>query len=58
MDCATMNIGTDFIEIPANDSLRLLANVIAGFAKDVEEVKMYAAPIHAGTITAAIEALF
>lgn len=53
-----MNIGTDLIEIPANESLKLRANVIAGFANDVEEVNMYAAPIHAGTITAAIEPLF
>jgi hypothetical protein len=53
-----MNIGTDLIEIPANDSLKLLANVIAGLANDVEEVKMYAAPIHAGTITAAIDPRF
>jgi hypothetical protein len=30
MHCAKMNIGTDLIEIPANDSLKLLANVIAG----------------------------
>ena len=58
MHCAKMNIGTDLIEIPANDSLRLLANVIAGLANDVEEVKMYAAPIHAGTITAAIDPRF
>ena len=58
MHCARMNIGTDLIEIPANDSLRLRANVIAGFANDVDEVNMYAAPIHAGTITAAIEPLF
>jgi len=53
-----MNIGTDLIEIPANDSLRLRANVIAGFAKEVDEVNMYAAPIQAGTITAAIDPRF
>ena len=53
-----MNSGTDFIEIPVNDSLRVRATVIAGFAKDVEEVKMYAAPIHAGTITETIDARF
>ena len=58
MHCAIMNIGTDLIEIPANDSLKLRANVIAGFANEVEEVNMYAAPIQAGTITAAIEPLF
>ena len=53
-----MNIGTDFKEIPAKESLKVLARVMAGFAKEVEEVKMYAAPIHAGTITAAIEPRF
>jgi hypothetical protein len=35
-----MNKGTDFNEIPANDSLRLRAKVIAGFANEVEEVKI------------------
>jgi hypothetical protein len=35
-----MNIGTDFKEIPAKDSLSVLARVIAGFAKEVEEVNM------------------
>ena len=53
-----MNIGTDLIEIPANDSLRLRANVIAGFAKEVDEVNMYAAPIQAGTITATSDPRF
>ena len=56
--CAKMNMGTDLSAIPAKDSLRLRANVIAGFANDVDEVNMYAAPIQAGTITAAIEPLF
>ena len=53
-----MNIGTDFIEIPVKDSLKVRATVIAGFAKEVDEVKMYAAPIHAGTITAAMDPRF
>ena len=53
-----MNNGTDFIEIPVKDSLKVRAIVIAGFANDVEEVKMYAAPIHAETITADMDSRF
>jgi hypothetical protein len=39
-NCAAMNNGTDFNEIPVNDSLKVLASVIAGFANEVEEVKI------------------
>ena len=38
--------------IPAKVSLAVRASVTAGLAKDVDDVKKYAAPIHAGTSTA------
>jgi hypothetical protein len=53
-----MNSGTDFNEIPVKDSLNVRASVIAGFANEVDEVNMYAAPIQAGTITATSDPRF
>jgi|LauGreDrversion2_3_1035106.scaffolds.fasta_scaffold852790_1 hypothetical protein len=58
MHCAKMNSGTDFNEIPVKDSLNVRASVIAGFANEVDEVNMYAAPIQAGTITATSDPRF
>ena len=40
MHCAKMNSGTEFNEIPEKDSLNVRARVIAGFAKDGEDVNM------------------
>lgn len=53
MSCATINMGTALGAMPAKESLAARAMVTAGLAKDVDEVKKYAAPIHAGTRTAA-----
>ena len=50
---AAMNAGTSTGRIPAKVSDRARAIVMAGFAKDVEAVNQYAAPIHAGTRHAA-----
>ena len=50
---ATMNAGASAGRMPANVSERARAIVMAGFAKDVEAVNQYAAPIHAGTRHAA-----
>ena len=44
-----MNAGTELSSIPANVSDKERANVTAGLAKDVEEVKKYAAPIQPAT---------
>ena len=45
-----MNAGASSGRMPANVSERERATVIAGFAKEVEAVNQYAAPIHAATI--------
>src|SRR5579872_4882824 len=44
-NCATTNRGTSTGRIPANVSLKHLAIVTAGLAKDVEAVNQYAAVI-------------
>lgn len=49
INCASKKAGTDCRSIPANESVKLLAIVIAGFAKAVEGVKMIAAKIKSGT---------
>jgi hypothetical protein len=49
ISCARINAGTELSSIPANVSEKARANVTAGLAKDVEEVKKYAAPIHPAT---------
>ena len=46
---AAINFGAHSGAIPANESLKVLPNVTAGFAKDVELVKKYALPIQAAT---------
>jgi hypothetical protein len=44
-----MNPGAEEGAMPANVSENMRPAVTAGLAKEVEEVKKYAAPIHAGT---------
>ena len=44
-----MNMGTEAGAMPAKVSVRDRPMVTAGLAKDVDDVKKYAAPIHAGT---------
>ena len=53
VSCAMTNMGTSWGRMPANVSESERAIVIAGFAKDVEAVNQYAAPIHAATIQGA-----
>ena len=48
----TMNSGADPGYIPANVSENIRDTVTAGFAKLVDEVKKYAAPMYAPTATA------
>ena len=50
---ATINAGTCDGAIPAKEFDNERAIVIAGFAKDVDAVNQYAAPIHAATIQGA-----
>ncbi len=44
--------------IPANESLKVLPIVTAGFANDVELVKKYALPIQAATAAGIAEKFF
>ena len=43
--CARTNAGTEDGAMPAKVSLKMRPTVTAGFAKDVEQVNQYAAPI-------------
>src|ERR1700716_3632788 len=51
-----MNGSTEFGAIPANESENIRPTVTAGFAKDVELVNQYAAPMYAPTAAADSEA--
>ena len=50
-----MKPGASAGRMPANVLLSARPTVIAGFAKDVDAVNQYAAPIHAGTRHPAID---
>ena len=52
--CAITKGATSAIRIPVNVSDNERATVIAGFAKEVDEVNQYAAPIHAATSRATL----
>src|SRR4029434_7313063 len=55
---ATINPGASAGWIPANVSLNERATVTAGFAKEVEAVNQYAAPIYPPTAKGTIEARY
>src|SRR5258708_36359750 len=56
MTSAAMKLGAEDGAIPAKVSENMRPTVIAGFAKLVEEVKKYAAPIYAPTAAGAVRA--